>query len=352
MVVVDGAGIGSILIGQIVRAAVFPAVPAQREIADERIVEIHRADRQRPVVFARIALVDEQGKSVPRVFGQRQRCPITVRQTAQQIPVLAVIRPEQLRQIVRRFAGVQLQGRPQIVLWKRCEACRLEQRAAVVEVQRVDLARVAEFAAAAIQKRVGVIKICRDLYRAAAQHLHVRNAQIRAAAEAGHVLNDCRAVRCVVVSALRNIKREAAVAEMIPQNAVHKALREVILPVGLLVIIARVCVIRPVQKQHKQLLGRQVFGRIKCKAVVDKRDLRADQNAVEVLIRQKARVDRHTLLRLLLRDGQPHGLFWRHPADGGDHAVFNVERHDCLVAHDKHCGNAVRVRNAAVFAHV
>ena len=352
VVVVDGAGIGSILIGQIVRAAVFPAVPAQREIADERIVEIHRADRQRPVVFARPALVDEQGKSVPRVFGQRQRCPITVRQTAQQIPVLAVIRPEQLRQIVRRFAGVQLQGRPQIVLWKRCEACRLEQRAAVVEVQRVDLARVAEFAAAAIQKRVGVIKICRDLYRAAAQHLHVRDAQIRAAAEARHVLNDRRAVRCVVVSALCNIKREAAVAEMIPQNAVHKALREVILPVGLLVIIARVCVIRPVQKQHKQLLGRQVFGRIKCKAVVDKRDLRADQNAVEVLIRQKARVDRHTLLRLLLRDGQPHGLFRRHPADGGDHAVFNVERHDCLVAHDKHCGNAVRVRNAAVFAHV
>ena len=352
VVVVDGAGIGSILIGQIVRAAILPAVPAQREIAFERIAEIRRADRQRPVVFARPALVDEQGKSIPRVFGQRQRCPITVRQTAQQIPVLAVIRPEQLRQIVRRLAGVQLQGRPQIVLWKRCEACRLEQRAAVVEVQRVDLARVAEFAAAAIQKRVGVIKICRDLYRAAAQHLHVRDAQIRAAAEARHVLNDRRAVRCVVVSALRNIKREAAVAEMIPQNAVHKALREVILPVGLLVIIARVCVIRPVQKQHKQLLRRQVFGRIKCKAVVDKRDLRADQNAVEVLIRQKARVDRHTLLRLLLRDGQPHGLFWRHPADGGDHAVFNVERHDCLVAHDKHCGNAVRVRNAAVFAHV
>ena len=67
---------------------------------------------------------------------------------------------------------------------------------------------------------------------------------------------------------------------MIPQNTVHKALREVILPVGLLVIIARVRVIgRPVQKQHKQLLGRQVFGRIKCKAVVDKRDLRANQNA-------------------------------------------------------------------------
>ena len=352
VVVVDGAGIGSILIGQIVRAAVFPAVPAQREIADERIVEIHRADRQRPVVFARPALVDEQGKSVPRVFGQRQRCPITVRQTAQQIPVLAVIRPEQLRQIVRRLAGVQLQGRTQIVLRQRREPRRLEQHAAVVEVQRVDLARVAEFAAAAIQKRVGVIKIRRDLYGAALQHLHVRDAQIRAAAEARHVLNDCRAVRCVVVSALRNVKREAAVAEMIPQNAVHKALREVILPVGLLVIIARVCVIRPVQKQHKQLLGRQVFGRIKCKAVVDKRDLRADQNAVEVLIRQKARVDRHTLLRLLLRDGQPHGLFRRHPADGGDHAVFNVERHDCLVAHDKHCGNAVRVRNAAVFAHV
>ena len=353
MVVVDGAGIGSILIGQIVRAAVLPAVPAQREIAFERIAEIRRADRQRPAVFARPALVDEQGKSVPRVFGQRQRCPITVRQTAQQIPVLAVIRPEQLRQIVRRLAGVQLQGRPQIVLWKRCEACRLEQRAAVVEVQRVDLARVAEFAAAAIQKRVSIIKIRRDLYGAALQHLHVRNAQIRAAAEARHVLNDRRAVRCVVVSALRNIKREAAVAEMIPQNTVHKALREVILPVGLLVIIARVRVIgRPVQKQHKQLLGRQVFGRIKCKAVVDKRDLRADQNAVEVLIRQKARVDRHTLLRLLLRDGQPHGLFRRHPADGGDHAVFNVERHDCLVAHDKHCGNAVRVRNAAVFAHV
>ena len=353
VVVVDGAGIGSILIGQIVRAAVLPAVPAQREIAFERIAEIRRADRQRPVVFARIALVDEQGKSVPRVFGQRQRCPITVRQTAQQIPVLAVIRPEQLRQIVRRLAGVQLQGRPQIVLWKRCEACRLEQRAAVVEVQRVDLARVAQFAAAAIQKRVGVIKIRRDLYGAAPQHLHVRNAQIRAAAEARHVLNDCRAVRCVVAAALRNVKREAAVAEMIPQNAVHKALREVILPVGLLVIIARVRVIgRPVQKQHKQLLGRQVFGRIKCKAVVDKRDLRVEQNAVEVLIRQKARVDRHTLLRLLLRDGQPHGLFRRHPADGGDHAVFNVERHDCLVAHDKHCGNAVRVRNAAVFAHV
>ena len=142
---------------------------------------------------------------------------------------------------------MQLQGRPQIVLWKRCEACRLEQRAAVVEVQRVDLARVAEFAAAAIQKRVGVIKICRDLYRAAAQHLHVRDAQIAVSAEARHVLNDRRAVRCVVVSALRNIKREAAVAEMIPQNTVHKALREVILPVGLLVIIARVRVIgRPV----------------------------------------------------------------------------------------------------------
>ena len=353
VVVVDGAGIGSILIGQIVRAAVLPAVPAQREIAFERMVEIRLADRQRPVVFARPALVDKQRKPVPRVFGQRQRCPITVRQTAQQIAVLAVVRPEQLRQIVRRLTGVQLQGRPQIVLWKRCEACRLEQRAAVVEVQRVDLARVAEFAAAVVKEWVSIIKICRDLYRAAAQHLHVRDAQIRAAAEARHVLNDRRAVRCVVVSALRNIKREAAVAEMIPQNTVHKALREVILPVGLLVIIARVRVIgRPVQKQHKQLLGRQVFGRIKCKAVVDKRDLRADQNAVEVLIRQKARVDRHTLLRLLLRDGQPHGLFRRHPADGGDHAVFNVERHDCLVAHDKHCGNAVRVRNAAVFAHV
>ena len=214
MVVVDGAGIGSILIGQIVRAAILPAVPAQREIAFERMVEIRLADRQRPVVLARIALVDEQGKSVPRVFGQRQRCPITVRQTAQQIPVLAVIRPEQLRQIVRRFASVQLQGRTQIVLWKRCEACRLEQRAAVVEVQRVDLARVAQFAAAAIQKRVGVIKICRDLYGAAPQHLHVCDAQIRAAAEAGYVLDDRRAFRCVVVSALRNVKREAAGAEI------------------------------------------------------------------------------------------------------------------------------------------
>ena len=214
MVVVDGAGIGSILIGQIVRAAILPAVPAQREIADERMVEIHRADRQRPVVFARPALVDEQGKSVPRIFGQRQRCPITVRQTAQQIAVLAVVRPEQLRQIVRRFASVQLQGRTQIVLWKRCEACRLEQRAAVVEVQRVDLARVAQFAAAAIQKRVGVIKICRDLYGAAPQHLHVCDAQIRAAAEAGYVLDDRRAFRCVVVSALRNVKREAAGAEI------------------------------------------------------------------------------------------------------------------------------------------
>ena len=214
MVVVDGAGIGSILIGQIVRAAVLPAVPAQREIADERMVEIRLADRQRPVVFARPALVDEQGKSIPRVFGQRQRCPIAARQTAQQIAVLAVVRPEQLRQIVRRFASVQLQGRTQIVLWKRCEACRLEQRAAVVEVQRVNLARVAEFAAAVVKKRVGVIKIRRDLYGAALQHLHVRNAQIRAAAEAGYVLDDRRAFRCVVVSALRNVKREAAGAEI------------------------------------------------------------------------------------------------------------------------------------------
>ena len=39
--------------------------------------------------------------------GQRQRCPIAARQTAQQIAVLAVVRPEQLRQIVRRLAGVQ-----------------------------------------------------------------------------------------------------------------------------------------------------------------------------------------------------------------------------------------------------
>ncbi len=107
VVVVDGAGIRAVLIRQIERAAVFPAVPAQREIADERMVEIRLTDRQRPVVFARIALVDEQGKSVPRVFGQRQRCPVTAWQTAQQIPVLAVIRPEQLRQIVRRLAGVQ-----------------------------------------------------------------------------------------------------------------------------------------------------------------------------------------------------------------------------------------------------
>ena len=89
---------------------------------------------------------------------------------------------------------MQLQGRPQIVLWKRCEPRRLEQRTAVVEVQRVDLARVAEFAAAVVKERVSIIKIRRDLYGAAPQHLHVCDAQIRAAAEAGHVLNDCRAV--------------------------------------------------------------------------------------------------------------------------------------------------------------
>ena len=178
------------------------------------MVEIRLTDRQRPVVFARPALVDEQGKSIPRVFGQRQRCPVAAWQTAQQIPVLAVIRPEQLRQIVRRFAGVQLQSRPQIVLRQRREPRRLEQCAAVVEVKRVDLARVAEFAAAAIQKRVGVIKIRRHLHGAALQHLHVRNAQIRAAAEAGYVLDDRRAFRCVVVSALRNVKREAAGAEI------------------------------------------------------------------------------------------------------------------------------------------
>ena len=67
---------------------------------------------------------------------------------------------------------------------------------------------------------------------------------------------------------------------MIPQNTVHKALREVILPVGLLVIIARVRVIgRPVQKQHKQLLRRQIGGRIERESIVHKRDLRAEQNA-------------------------------------------------------------------------
>ena len=214
MVVVDGAGIGSILIGQIVRAAVLPAIPAQREIAFERIAEIRRADRQRPVVFARPALVDEQGKSIPRVFGQRQRCPITVRQTAQQIPVLAVIRPEQLRQIVRRFASVQLQGRAQVILRQCREPRRLEQCAAVVKFERIDLARIANLTAAVVKKRVGVIKIRRDLYGAALQHLHVRNAQIRAAAEAGYVLDDRRAFRCVVVSALRNVKREAAGAEI------------------------------------------------------------------------------------------------------------------------------------------
>lgn len=151
MVVVDGAGIGSILIGQIVRAAVFPAVPAQREIADERMVEIRLADRQRPVVFARPALVDEQGKSIPRVFGQRQRCPITARQTAQQIAVLAVVRPEQFGQIVRRFAGVQLQGRAQVILRQCREPRRLEQCAAVVKFERIDLARIANLTAAVVK---------------------------------------------------------------------------------------------------------------------------------------------------------------------------------------------------------
>ena len=214
MVVVDGAGIGSILIGQIVRAAVLPAVPAQREIAFERMVEIRLADRQRPVVFARPALVDEQGKSIPRVFGQRQRCPIAARQTAQQIAVLAVIRPEQFGQIVRRFAGVQLQGRAQVILRQCREPRRLEQCAAVVKFERIDLARIANLTAAVVKKRVSVIKIRRDLYGAALQHLHVRNAQIRAAAEAGYVLDDRRAFRCVVVSALRNVKREAAGAEI------------------------------------------------------------------------------------------------------------------------------------------
>ena len=194
VVVVDGAGIRAVLIRQIERAAVLPAVPTQREIAFERMVEIRLADRQRPVVFARPALVDEQGKSIPRVFGQRQRCPITIRQTAQQIAVLAVIRPEQLRQIVRRFAGMQLQGRPQIVLRKRHEPCRMEQHTGAVKFEHIDLTRIANLTAAVVKERVGVIKIRRDLYGAALQHLHVRNAQIRAAAEAGHVLNDCRAV--------------------------------------------------------------------------------------------------------------------------------------------------------------
>ena len=45
VVVVDGAGIRAVLIRQIERAAVFPAVPAQREIADERMVEIRLTDR-------------------------------------------------------------------------------------------------------------------------------------------------------------------------------------------------------------------------------------------------------------------------------------------------------------------
>ena len=134
---------------------------------------------------------------------------------------------------------------------------------------------------------------------------------------------------------------------MLRKNIVDKVLREVIFPVGLNVVIAR-GVRRPEQEQHKQLLRRQIGRRIERESVVDERNFRADQNAFQVFIRQKARIDRHALLR----DGQLHGFLRRHPADGGDHAVFNMERHDCLVAHDKHCGNAVRVRNAAVFAHV
>lgn len=66
----------------------------------------------------------------------------------------------------------------------------MEQHTGAVKFEHIDLTRIANLTAAVVKERVGVIKIRRDLYGAAPQHLHVCDAQIRAAAEAGHVLND------------------------------------------------------------------------------------------------------------------------------------------------------------------